>query len=464
MVLGQLQDNDSIMKKILNRFFSLNIATKLMLGYLSLSLLLILISIFALSNLKRLNGINESILKTDVPLIDAADKMIDHLLAQELYGRRYSILKSPDMLVLFWQRSKEFDQIAEQIPILPEQNKFPLDKLTTLHNEYNYAFMQGAEYIGTPSSLADAHNASIKKKQEELLGFIEKISSDARHDQKTKAITTLSIGANAFRVTGALCILGLLLGVGSALIITRNISSSINQLKLATKQISEGRFDYKHNALHQDELGELSSAFDEMAKRLKRLEEMYLDASPLTRLPGGIAIENVLQKRLDTGIPLAFCLFDLDNFKAFSDRYGYAMGSEVIKATARIIEEVVSKNGTEGDFIGHIGGDDFVVISTPDRYTNICKGVIEEFDKTIPDFYNNEDRTRGNFIGKTRQGYEVTFPLMTISIAIVTNKDRKLTNIVEVGEIAAELKDFAKSLPGSTYVVDKRREDRNLPG
>lgn len=152
-------------------------------------------------------------------------------------------------------------------------------------------------------------------------------------------------------------------------------------------------------------------------------------------------------------------MLDLDNFKAFNDRYGYAMGSEVIKATARIIEEVVSKNGTVGDFIGHIGGDDFVVITSPERYTNICKGVIEAFDKTIPDFYDNEDRTRGNFIGKTRQGHVVTFPLMTISIAVVTNNDRKLAYIAEVGEIAAELKDYAKSLPGSTYVVDKRRKD-----
>lgn len=430
-----------------------------MLGYLSLSLLLILVSIFALSNLKRLNSINESILKTDVPLIDAADKMIDHLLVQELYGRRYAIQKSPDMLMLFRQRSEEFDQIAEQIPLLPGKNNFPLDRLTALHNEYNDAFMQGVEHIGKRSSLANKHNANIVKKQEALLAFIEKLSSDARNDQKTKAVTTVGIGANAFRITAALCILGLLLGGGSALIITRNISISINRLKLATQQISEGRFDYKHNALNQDELGELSSAFDEMAKRLKRLEEMYLDASPLTRLPGGIAIENILQKRLDAGMPLAFCVLDLDNFKAFNDRYGYAKGSEVIKATAGIIEEVISKNGTEGDFIGHIGGDDFVVISTPDRYTNICKKIIETFDKTIPDFYDNEDRARGSFIGKTRQGQEVSFPLMTISIAVVTNKDRKLTNIVEVGEIAAELKDYAKSLPGSTYVVDKRGED-----
>src|SRR4030067_16794 len=292
MVFDRSKFLGSIINNLSDRFFRLNIAKKLMIGYLSLAVLIILISIFALSNLRRLNNINESILKTDVPVIDATDKMIDNLLAQELYMGRYAILKSSDMLVLFWQRSEEFNQIAEQILLLPGQDKFPIKELTSLHDQYNYIVMEGIEYIGKGTHIAEVHNSRIKKKQ----------------------------------------------------------------LKAATKQIAEGRFDYKHNTQNQDELGELSNAFDEMARRLKRLEEMYIDASPLTRLPGGIAIENILQKRLDSGIPLAFCLLDLDNFKAFNDRYGYAMGSEVIKATARIIEEVISNKGTEEEFIGHIGG------------------------------------------------------------------------------------------------------------
>ncbi len=87
--------------------------------------------------------------------------------------------------------------------------------------------------------------------------------------------------------------------------------------------------------------GAFPMAFLAMGKRLRKLEEMYLDASPLTRLPGGIAIENVLKKRIDSSQPIAFCVLDLDNFKAFNDRYGYANGSEVIKETAKIIENVV---------------------------------------------------------------------------------------------------------------------------
>jgi diguanylate cyclase (GGDEF)-like protein len=194
-----------------------------------------------------------------------------------------------------------------------------------------------------------------------------------------------------------------------------------------------------------------------MGKRLRKLEEMYLDASPLTRLPGGIAIENVLKKRIDSGQPLAFCVLDLDNFKAFNDRYGYANGSEVIKETARIVENAVKLKGSSEDFIGHVGGDDFVVITTPDYMRDVSTEIIDQFDRRIPEFYDLVDRERGHILGKTRQGVEMQFPIMTISIAIVTNERRKLTNALEASEIAAELKDYAKTIPKSVFVVDKRR-------
>jgi len=184
---------------------------------------------------------------------------------------------------------------------------------------------------------------------------------------------------------------------------------------------------------------------------------MYLDASPLTRLPGGIAIENVLKKRLESSQPIAFCVLDLDNFKAFNDRYGYANGSEVIKETAHIIEDAVKAKGTPDDFIGHVGGDDFVVITTPDFMRHIATEVISRFDRRIPDFYDPEERAQGYILGKTRQGIEMQFPIMTISIAIVSNEHRKLTNPLEASEIAAELKDYAKTIPKSVFVVDKRR-------
>ena len=250
-----------------------------------------------------------------------------------------------------------------------------------------------------------------------------------------------------------------MIGLGAAIAITKNISGAIIRLKNATQEISKGKFDYTPEIHNQDELGELSHSFSEMAKRLKRLEEMYLDTSPLTHLPGGIAIENVLNKRINSGKLFAFCLVDLDNFKAYNDHYGYARGNQVIKKTAQIIEDAVKKHGKNDTFYGHIGGDDFVVISSVDRFAKICGFIIDRFDKTVNELYDPKDAKKGFITRKTRKGKMEKFPLMTVSIGVVTNEKRRLKHVVQVGEIAAEVKNYAKSKPGSLYYVDRRKNN-----
>lgn len=448
------------MKGFAIRFFRLNIAKKMLFGYLLYAFLTILIAIFILSRLEELNTLNNNIIKKDIPLLEITDKMVDTLLAQELYGHRSIILNSPGLLAPFWTRSEEFEQLIKQMNSLPHRKDLPIDRLIALHNEYNNLFVDGFEYLRkSPSPLAKKYDQEIKGKQEQLIQLVKKISFEARQDQNEKSLMTLSIGNAAFRVTVLLCIVGILLGILLAMIITRNISGPINLLRLSTKEISEGKFDHLPYISNRDELGDLSQAFQEMAKRLKRLEEMYLDASPLTHLPGGVAIENITKKRLTEGLPLAFCLLDLANFKSFNDRYGYARGNEVILATGRVISDVVSQHGRRDDFVGHIGGDDFVIITLPDSYEKICSTVIEAFDRMIIDFYDSEDRQRGCVLGKTRQGKEISFPIMTISIAVVTNQQRKLINYIQVGEIAAEMKNYAKSFSRSIYVVDRRKDE-----
>jgi diguanylate cyclase (GGDEF)-like protein len=187
---------------------------------------------------------------------------------------------------------------------------------------------------------------------------------------------------------------------------------------------------------------------------------MYLDSSPLTRLPGGIAIENVVNKLIITNASIAFCWMDIDNFKAYNDRYGYAKGNDLIQSTASIISEASEKLGGEDDFIGHIGGDDFILITTPDFYIRICESIVENFDKIISDFYDTEDRQRGYIIAENRQGQEVSVPLASISIAVVTNDKRKFLNHIQVSEVVSEIKELAKSVAGSVCLVDQRGNDK----
>ncbi len=121
-----------------------------------------------------------------------------------------------------------------------------------------------------------------------------------------------------------------------------------------------------------------------------------------------------------------------------------------------MISEAVAKYGHDDDFIGHIGGDDYVLITTPDLYPRICQSVIDTFDKTIPGFYDEKDQKRGHIVGENRQGQEVKFPLATLSIAVVTNIKRKFNNHIQYGEVAAEMKEHAKTVAGSTVMTDQR--------
>jgi diguanylate cyclase (GGDEF)-like protein len=191
-------------------------------------------------------------------------------------------------------------------------------------------------------------------------------------------------------------------------------------------------------------------------KMVLRRTARDLDANPLTRLPGNVSIINELGNRIDKKEFFAVCYVDLDKFKAFNDKYGFEKGDEVIKNTARILINSVQEKGTPQDFIGHIGGDDFVVITTPDKVDSLCKKIIADFTSMVPGLYNKEDLKKGYIIGQDRQKKVRKIPLLSISIGVVTNEKVTINHVGEVGELGAELKEYAKSLPGSNYVKERR--------
>lgn len=191
-----------------------------------------------------------------------------------------------------------------------------------------------------------------------------------------------------------------------------------------------------------------------------RRTQIDLEANPLTHLPGNISILNELSKRLDSKAPLAACYIDLDKFKSYNDKYGFEHGDEVIRETARILIRTAQQCGNPSDFIGHIGGDDFVVITTPSVVDKVCDGIIAGFEEASPSFYNDEDRKKGFIIAKDRKGQEQKIPLLSVSIGVVTNQFRKIDHMAQINEIGAELKQYAKSLERSNYVKDQRKADR----
>jgi GGDEF domain-containing protein len=185
-----------------------------------------------------------------------------------------------------------------------------------------------------------------------------------------------------------------------------------------------------------------------------------LDANPLTRLPGNTTILHETTRRIDGGAPFALAYLDIDNFKSFNDRYGYARGDEVLIVACRLLTTAVHERaGTEG-FVGHVGGDDFVFMSHPNAVDGICETVIKRFDLVIPDFYDPEDRHRGYIDSVDRKGNREAFPIMTLSIAVVTNEAAPITHPGDVSRIVSQLKKRAKAMRGSVYVKDQRVADR----
>lgn len=192
-------------------------------------------------------------------------------------------------------------------------------------------------------------------------------------------------------------------------------------------------------------------------RMIVRRTERDLEANPLTRLPGNVSILKELDQRINSKTLFAVCYLDLDKFKAYNDKYGFEHGDEVIRETARILIRTTQSYGNPDDFIGHIGGDDFVVVTTPNKSDNLCKKIIADFEKQAPSFYNEEDRKKGYIITRNRQNQEQKIPLLSISIGVVTNEFRKIEHVAQIGEIGAELKARAKLLERSNYIKDKRK-------
>lgn len=193
-------------------------------------------------------------------------------------------------------------------------------------------------------------------------------------------------------------------------------------------------------------------------KNVLRLLAINRRISPLTGLPGNVQIHAELKKRLANKEPFSVLYVDLDNFKAYNDVYGFLKGDQIIEYTADTILKCIHQSFKENYFIGHIGGDDFIAIVPTLDVDNICQLIIANFDEGVTKFFTEEDLEKGYIEVANRKGIIEQFSLTSISIgAVIADKDR-FANILEIGEIGAQVKHVAKSIIGSSYAVDRRHE------
>lgn len=191
-------------------------------------------------------------------------------------------------------------------------------------------------------------------------------------------------------------------------------------------------------------------------KNIVRLMHTNRRVSPLTGLPGNVQIQTEIKKRLLKKEEFAILYFDLDNFKSYNDLYGFAKGDEIIKFTAKTITKNVHSSDSESCFVGHIGGDDFIAIVENTDYEEICKNVIKEFDENVLEYFTKEDAERGYVEVANRRGIMEQFPLTSISIGVVDVDKGRFKNVLEIGEVGAQVKHLSKTIVGSSYTIDRR--------
>ena len=223
--------------------------------------------------------------------------------------------------------------------------------------------------------------------------------------------------------------------------------TSIAETRSKVRGMDIGADDYVTKPVNVDE-------FLARVRMILRRTRSGLEANPLTRLPGNPAIAARLEEALQKKIAFAVLYVDLNQFKAYNDVYGYDAGDRVILRTADILMKAIAP----GEFVGHIGGDDFILLTSPERAEPLCGTILEAFDAAAPGFYREEDRKRGYIETRDRRGETRQFPLLSVAIGVATNSHRPLRSVGQISAIGSEVKKFAKTFKGSKYVIDRRTD------
>lgn len=434
----------------------LNLTQKIVAGYLTVALLSLVALTLALVSLKRQETVSRTLVQRDIRAVALFRDLRANLLAQERLERQFLILRAPDLLALREARYQTFRSDWQRLAALEIEESAPLQAQVAALQQLEAEI--GARLRYDPPPRAERFLEETVVPLRTALGDDFERAAEERDRRINQALQELyQDSARAFHLTLALLLLGIVAGGGIAVRVVRSIRKSLRQLTEAVRQTAEERFDHSLGGMENDEFGRLAQEFVRMGLKLRDLKRRYLDANPLTHLPGNLAIDRELDRRIAGGEPFAHIYIDLDHFKAYGDRYGYQRGSEVIAITGEIIRAAVAAHGQQGDLIGHIGGDDYLVLTTPECAEPLARAIIADFEERKREFYSGEDFAAGSYSGIDRFGEPRTFPLMSMSIAIICSDNYLQPTRQLISEESAKMKEHLKHLPGSNYLLDRRR-------
>jgi len=422
----------------------LTLVQKLITSFVLIGMFLIIAVVYAIMGLGTMHRMVGDIARNDLTAATSALTLRDAMQAQQRAVGRLQIFKQSEFKELYNRQLEIFQQTLHLIQ--QQSGGADLRELTQAFTTYTNLVERMLQ--GNPVT-----DAMLKNAAERVEKSIEVLRSEQKKILEAKLAAAEERESRTSAWALGLALSGVILALIVATALVYSFSRSINKLQKATHRIAAGDFDHDPVIPPGDEIGSLSQDFMQMAVRLKELEQLSLDASPLTRLPGNIAIERSINRRLRDKISFAMCYLDLDNFKSYNDRYGYIKASEILKKTGEVIYEAVKRLNDPDAFVGHIGGDDFVVIIDARLAKAACQDIIACFDAMIPAYYSEEDRAAGAIEGVDRYGVPRIFPLISMSIAALTCQPGSYATAAEIATAAAEVKDRVKESSGSNYII-----------
>lgn len=426
-------------------FFSrLSLIQKMIISFVASGLFLLVALIYSVSSMVSMHRVQVGIARNDLTAATVTISLNETILSQERLVGRYQILHQHEFRELYERNAVKF---IEGLGQLRRVSRVPaVDLLATEY--FGYAGLAEKLFADQPVA-ADA----LRQAAGRVANAFERLRTEQQRSLELKLKESDNQESRTVAISIALAIGGVAIASVIAFLMIYSFATSIGKLQRATHRIADGDFDHQPGIASGDEIGALAQDFSRMAERLKQLEQISLDASPLTRLPGNIAIERSLNRRLREGATFVMCYMDLDNFKSYNDRYGYIKASELLKETGRLIHEAVIRLDDSEAFVGHIGGDDFVAIVSADKAEAACREIIRDFDAMIPAYYSDEDRSAGAINGVDRYGVPRRFPLVSISIAALDCHPGDYDTAAAIATAAAQVKDHVKESSGSNYII-----------
>jgi len=435
----------------------ITVTGKIVATYLLLALFSLIALVFALNSLHRQTTASRHLVDVDMRAASMARELLAGMFDQERLERLFLIFPQDETINLLQEKYKTAEaDWTTFIDLVAPENRRSLNARFQVHHDSTIQLL-GLFESKKLKSAKSFYEETFFPKHTALYDALKEFR-EAQQVRTDGALSDLSDDSSrAYEVTMVLLLLGIGLATPVAVSVILGMHHSLRRLTAATHEIASGNYDLNIDAQQHDEFGQLTKAFLDMGRKLRELEARNLDANPLTHLPGNMVIQQRVEDLLLNGTPFAHAFVDLDNFKVYNDRYGYQKGSDVISMVGDLIDNVLREEGNHDDFLGHIGGDDYIFLTTPEKVEYLAKAIIDLFDVRIRDMYNEEDRATGSFIGQDRFGVERRFELMTISIAIICSETSRYASAAAIGHECAKMKEHLKRLPGSNYLVDRRK-------